>query len=76
MELELDVELESKEHLSAGGLGTESRVHPWDERADHQSCSSRGESLYLKPFGLSSNTFSLMNYYGAGYLGCSIAASW
>ena len=73
MELELD--MESREYLTAGGLGTESRAHPWDERADHQSCSSRGESLYLKPFGLSSNEFSLMKYYSAGYLGCSIAAS-
>lgn len=75
MGLELAMELESREYPTAGGLGTESRVRPWDERADHQSCSSHGESLYLKPFGLSSNTFSLMKYYSAGYLGCSIAAS-
>lgn len=32
MELDLDMEMESGEYLTAGGCGTERRVHPWDER--------------------------------------------
>lgn len=69
------MESEIREYLTAGGFGIESCVRSWDEQVDHQSCSSCGESLYLKPFGLSGNKFSLMKYYSAGYLGCSIASS-